>query len=274
MAAAAGAALLIPLTPLAAQQVTGRVLDDDTNAPLAGALVELLDEDREPHDRTLTDAQGEFSLEAPEPGPYRLHIVAIRYVPLTTEPLAMIDGEVLEFTVRLHGERIPRDAVVLESRAALAPESSWRTALAERMRVGRGTFIVREQLAERAGARLDEVLRTTPGVRIDYTAQGAPRLQLGARSGLTRGAAARGASGRVAAAAGLQCTPALVINGAAHVSGRLPPTGTELIGFLALNTDDLEVVEIYRNRSEVPSEYSGIDPTCGLIAVWTRRSDP
>ena len=63
-------ALLIGLAPLraAAQPVTGVVVEEGTGVPVSGAMVILFDESGDQADQMLTNAAGQFTLEARVPG--------------------------------------------------------------------------------------------------------------------------------------------------------------------------------------------------------------
>lgn len=65
-------------SPLTAQVLTGVLLETDTRAPIEGALVSLLTDDRR-LTLSFTDAQGAFALRAPQPGRYRLRAERIGF---------------------------------------------------------------------------------------------------------------------------------------------------------------------------------------------------
>jgi Carboxypeptidase regulatory-like domain len=68
----AGALVLICFSSGVAQSVQGRVIDEETGVPIAGAVVVLLDQDSSQVRAALTSALGAFRLRDVEPGVYRL----------------------------------------------------------------------------------------------------------------------------------------------------------------------------------------------------------
>lgn len=69
--------LLTTVTALSGQTVEGRVLDQESETPVGGAIVALVDEDGEERTRTLADSIGRFRIEPPEPGNF--YLVAERF---------------------------------------------------------------------------------------------------------------------------------------------------------------------------------------------------
>jgi hypothetical protein len=69
---------LVAGSPLAAQVLTGVLLETDTRAPIEGALVSLLTDDRRVA-LSFTDARGAFALRAPRPGRYRVRAERIGF---------------------------------------------------------------------------------------------------------------------------------------------------------------------------------------------------
>jgi hypothetical protein len=77
-----------------AQLVTGTVTNAQTTAPIAGAVVSLLDTAGAPSGRrVLTNDRGEFALRAPRAGEYLLDIRAIGFTPLRRRRVSLGDSE-------------------------------------------------------------------------------------------------------------------------------------------------------------------------------------
>lgn len=76
-------ALLAP-APALAQTFEGRVVDEAGEAPVATALVRLVDEAGEQRAVTVADSSGQYHLDAPGPGVYRLQAERIGYEGLET----------------------------------------------------------------------------------------------------------------------------------------------------------------------------------------------
>ena len=65
-------ALAILASPAAPQVVEGRVLDQDNERPVGGAIVALVEEDGDERRRVLADSAGRFRIVPPEAGEYYL----------------------------------------------------------------------------------------------------------------------------------------------------------------------------------------------------------
>lgn len=83
------------LRPLASQVVVGQVVDGMTAAPVGEGFVVLLDEQGREVARTLTAADGRFSLRAPLPGRYGLRSERIGYVAFVAPQFTLQEGQTL-----------------------------------------------------------------------------------------------------------------------------------------------------------------------------------
>ena len=84
---------LFALAPAAFAQAVRGTITDATNAPVAGAVVQLLDTASHIVARQLSSERGTFRLAAPRAATYRLQTLRIGFTPLLSEPvvLAKID---------------------------------------------------------------------------------------------------------------------------------------------------------------------------------------
>jgi hypothetical protein len=112
-----GPALLVlaPLS-LAAQSVRGTVTEEAGGAPVASALVVLVDASGARHAGALTDASGRFSITAPAPGTYTLRAERVGRESVVSPALTLRAGETVE--QRLSA---PARAVTLEGISVRAP---------------------------------------------------------------------------------------------------------------------------------------------------------
>jgi hypothetical protein len=85
----------------AAQQLRGAVRDSATNTPISAAVVTLLDAAGNPGQRTITDADGRFTLSNPSRAP-RMRVVRIGYRPRDVALSAQPDASLV-----IGMERIP-----------------------------------------------------------------------------------------------------------------------------------------------------------------------
>ena len=89
--------LLIGLAPLraAAQPITGVVVEEGTGVPVSGAMVILFNESGDQADQMLTNAAGQFTLEARVPGTHYVTVERIGYANATTDRFTAGSDEVV-----------------------------------------------------------------------------------------------------------------------------------------------------------------------------------
>jgi hypothetical protein len=91
--------------PLHAQTIIGE-LADEAGAPVAGALVALLDNQNGDLDVYLSDSGGAFLLEAPNPGRYRIRVERIGHMAVVTPELELESGEPLSYRLQVPSQPI------------------------------------------------------------------------------------------------------------------------------------------------------------------------
>jgi hypothetical protein len=97
---------------LAAQVVTGTVVDQQSGAPVSGALVALVTSDGRVRAQMLTDRAGAFSLRAPAAGRYTLRAERIGYATAASRPLELAAGETVSYRLAAPAERVQLQGVV------------------------------------------------------------------------------------------------------------------------------------------------------------------
>jgi hypothetical protein len=100
-------------TGLAAQTVSGRVLDAATDAPIREVTVTLLDAGRAVTRAAATDSTGVFSLRLPRAGRYQLRAERLGYASVTTPPLEFLAGDSLALELRLSSEVVPLEPLAV-----------------------------------------------------------------------------------------------------------------------------------------------------------------
>lgn len=123
-AAWVAAACAATAPPATAQVVRGRVLEEGSGTPLAGAMIVLTDAAGDQAGRILTDDLGRFTLRAPRDGAYTLRADRIGYASVTSAPLELAAG-----AAAFHDMVVPVEAIALanitvegERRCVLRPE--------------------------------------------------------------------------------------------------------------------------------------------------------
>lgn len=97
---------------LSAQTVGGTVVETATGEPIQGAVVALVDSLGTRRDAVLSDAQGQYSLQAPAPGIYRVRAERVGYAATSSSPLALDPGEQVTQPLSMSPVHVTLDAVV------------------------------------------------------------------------------------------------------------------------------------------------------------------
>ena len=248
---------------LRAQTLEGRVLDEATGNAIAGALVTLTDLRGDVVGVVTTDDDGAFTFAEPDPPgrSYDLRVEQIGYGPARAR-LQFSPGRPLQVDVLLAPAAIPVDSVVVStSRSRRLVEVGFEA----RREAGGAIFIDRTQIQERTAARITDLLRGQPGVRV---------VSFGSEEDFRVGASGRNLSGS-------DCQPAVWIDGSRVRSAgapdvdqartgsrmRVDPALTELV-----SPDDIEGIEVYTGPAGLPVRFRDRNVDCGVILIWTRTT--
>lgn len=236
-----GAGLMIAAagrTPAAGQVMTGHLIDDATEEPVATASIALLGEDSVTLDAATTDSAGAFTVSAEERGEFRLLAHRIGYPETISAPLRLGEGDTLQVEFRISAAAVLLDPVVVQARRRPPPPDI--VAFYDRAeRSISGTFITRQEIEAAHAMRASDLLRTIPGVQLGP-------LRYGASTVTIRG-----------------CIPLFIVDG---VIARYERSIDNLVSPL-----DLEGLEVYRSPADVPVQYGGLRHDCGAVMIWTRR---
>ncbi len=109
---------------IAAQVVRGRLLEEGSGAPLAGAMILLADTAGTQVRRTLTNDQGGFSLRAPQAGTFTLRADRIGYASMTSPPLELAPEAAVMYDMVVPVQAITLANIIVEGerRCVLRPE--------------------------------------------------------------------------------------------------------------------------------------------------------
>lgn len=226
-------------TPDTTAVLIGEVQSAMSGDPVINAIVFLRSSKR----GATTDSVGKFTIDSIPPGTDTL---VIRY------PGVDIQSTVMEFApqqevraVFLLAEKIFQVAdIEVSIRAPSVDERS----IERRMRTGQGIFITRERLLEVATDRPSDALRNIP--RVEVTQYGLSKIEVF----IGYGASA--------------CPPSYMVDGT-------PMDDSFVLDDIEL--DAIELIEIYRGPSEIPTQYkqtargTGVRRSrCGLINIRIR----
>lgn len=233
---------LLPTGAATAQSVTGAAVDPETEAPLDGVHVRLVDEAGDTVAGTFTGDDGRFRLAAPGPGTWRLTAERLGRATITSPPFDLAADEVVRVEIRMGVEAVMIEEPVVITARRTPPDHEFHRRRLRNERTGFGHFIHGDDL-DFIGGRPTDLLRMVPGVRV--TSIGARDQIITMRGG---------------------CVPALYIDGM-HInySNRRESLDTYV------NIRTIEGIEVYKGTS-APAGYfdrSG----CGLVLVWTKRGE-
>ena len=214
--------------------VSGVVRDRQTDAVIADASVEMTSVGASsPTATALTDPGGEFSMKSVPAGDYVIRVTRLGYREIQ-DTIDLAEGPPAQLTAYLTPEAIDLPPMVVIVEQGTPPKM---LGFERRRAQGIGTFLTRADIEKRHAARVTDLFRSVPGVRI------VPARQTGDGILTMRGG----------------CRPALIID------------GTPIYGGLSLDMtmtpQDIEGIEVY-GLAGTPIEYSRSQ--CGTIMVWTR----
>jgi hypothetical protein len=248
-------------SPICAQRVSGRVVEEQTEQPIPYAMVRLIAADSSSSASALTNTGGHFILAAPA-GNYRLQVDArgLGYAPFTSEVIRLEAGEVVNVVLRLTIKGIPLTGLEVIVRARDEPG---RFGYARRRALGRGMFLNQDSIRLRHAAVTTDAFYNLPQI----STWGAPPWVP-----TTHG---------IWTWSGGKCLQFYV--------DHFPRPTSRMSSFslnVLIDVEDIRGIEIYRNISELPDELRTAmrmgdlwpierhlrqSEPCGLVWIWTNR---
>ena len=241
-------------TPISqAQVIRGTVRDARTAEPGMLAYVGLLAPGRELVVAGLADRDGSFSLNAPAAGSYFLYVARMGYKSVIDGLFQVGEDGVFELQVGL-----TRAAVELEDLVVEAEEQRSKLELVgfmERAAIGRGTFLIGEDIQAIALDKITDAFRNIPGLDV-VTARPfvGPEAMRNPEIRIRRG--------------GGECSPTLYVDGAIMALGSQRPESGPVRPDDFVMPASVEAVEIYVRPSETPIQYEAMG-RCGVVLIWT-----
>lgn len=261
----------------AAQTISGRLLDLDTDRPVPLGLVMMFSSDGDSITATVADEVGRFTVSAPEPGSFVLLATALGYEETPAGVFELGPGGAMEVEYRLPSAPLPIDAVLVSIDRPVLEHHLVRNGFVRRLQRGLGRFITPYDI-ERSPARSTESLL-----------EGIPQVRVGTVRGPVLGVGLPmphlGEAIQIMAPQGGWCVPQIYVDG---LNMRYDPSqGFTLSQYAHLET--VEAIEVYRRPAEIPVEFApgtqsvtaglshaqqfsgaGQQTGCGMIIVWTK----
>lgn len=233
--------LAVPLQRGESGAVAGRILDQESKRPVEAATVTIPGIDAS----ALTDPYGRFGMEGVPPGTHTLELHHVAYGDHSVE-VQVPEGVTVDVEIEAVQEAVEVDpiSVTVEAREPYLDQSGYyeREDWAE---VRGGHFVTPEFLERRNPLRVSHVMEDIP--RVKTSRHGIPFV-----------------SGSLGISSG--CNEGMLVYLDRMKFPLQPPQGID-----AIPVSDVAAMEVYRDPSELPAEFSGSDSRCGVVVIWTKR---
>jgi hypothetical protein len=241
--------------------VRGVLYDDVSGLPLRGTVMLVDPATNATVVYVATDSAGWFNLRTRD-GTYQISAVRGGYTSVLSAPIPLQNGELMTIRVPIaeNGDPQHHIGVVEHVRAsgaasAASPAYGPRTPRATRL----GLHYDRAQLEKSNAGTLAEFLQTVPGMAVANSRSSAS-IQTSRSAGMST-PEARGLLG--------ECHLGWFVDGQRwDVPGRSDPSVDALA---STQLSGIEMLEVFRGLSEMPTELATPDLRCGAVAIWTRR---
>jgi len=255
--AALALSLLTAAGASAQVRVQGRVIEAESERPIAGAEIVFRTPEGLYAGRTFTDAEGRFGTVLRRTAGVRIRADHIGYRQNIT-PVLYFDRRVFyQVELRLDPDAVLMAPLEVIARSAREP-SHFLDSFRFRSRHGTGYYITRDQIADLHPSLVTDLLRTVPGLEVSSAGAGGRSIVQTARG------AARGCAAQV-------YVDGLLVNKRVNTA-----EGARTDVFRiddVVSPDAVEGIEVYLGLSTIPPEFLSPEASCGVIAIWTRRGD-
>jgi hypothetical protein len=245
------AALFIGPFDAAGQEVRGTVQALEDGAPLAGALLTLLDPEGQIRATTISDSTGGFVLRAPVGDSVTLQVQHFGFAAIESVPVALADGELLRLEIRMRPSPVALEGVTVTGKVRL-PRPLER--FLRRKAMGFGRTLGPEELSRLPRTSTAMLLASVPA---GFLFPGAAGTILGRSQG------------------GDVCQPDVYVDGLEVESAG---GGTAEQGFGVpvgsyVHPELIMGIEVYRYPGQAPFEFQyAFMPDCPVVLIWTNHS--
>lgn len=244
-------------SPLLGQTITGTLMEVDSDRAISLGLIILMTESGDSVTSGVTNAQGRFSLTAPEGGSFLVIASAFGFKETSAGVFEIGGGGEMNIEFRIAPAPMPIDGILIGLQRPVLQHNLITSGFVRRITRGFGRFITPYTIENSTARTSAELFRGIPGVFVNpIGGGGGPSAFMG---GLVQMASMDGF-----------CNPTM------YVDGIRMPEGMVIDNVAPI--DVIDAVEIYRRASEIPIEYamtatgsgrsSGV---CGVLVIWTKR---
>lgn len=254
--------LLLASSPAAvdAQAIDGTLMEAESERPISLGLIIMMTTAGDSVTSAVTDAQGRFRVEAPDPGEFYLIASAFGFKETRVGIFELGPGGSMSIEFRVGAEAMPIDGILVELQRPAIQHQLVSNGFVRRLQRGLGLFITPYDIEQSPAFTTPDLFRGMPGVAV--------RTVSGDNLSTHRGETVQ-----LMNAAGY-CTPTVYLDGQ-----RLSPA---IIGEVSLTElvplQAIDAAEVYRRPAEVPIEYgaTGTQPAneygvCGVLVLWTKN---
>ncbi len=229
---------------LSAQVLEGVLLERGSNRPVWLAMVALMTPEGDSVHAVLSDEQGRFRLESPDPGDFLVAASAIGYRTTIPESVfALTKGGSVSIEFRIESVPIEIDGLEVQTRAPLITQPRLvMNGFVERVLHGMGCFITPVDIKSSREFTTSDLLARTGRVTTQYVFGGDRLMMMGSAG---------------------YCTPTVYVDG-------LQVT-LELSLDVLVPKEVLVGAEVYRSAIEAPPQYAIGNSGCGVIVLWTQE---
>lgn len=237
-----------------AQSISGRLLDHESDQPIANADISLLRDD-DTVAGAITGLDGAFSITDVRPGEYRLRTQHIGYQSVTSPVFRVRSEDALMVELRAAVTAVPLAPLTIVSgrRPVLNARKLEIVGFYERMSswgetgLGFGHFLQPADLDNRRATRVSDLLRDLPGVYVEGAGGRSQTILMRSVTNISK----------------RRCEPAIYLDG---LMLRLDPG--ESIDAL-VTAESVSAIEVYPGINK-PGEFGQmIDDACGALVLWT-----
>ena len=247
----------------AQSSVTG-IVRDSSGRPLerAEVVIEAIGK------RAITDQAGRYLLADVPAGTRMVNARMLGYVP-AANLVRVIAGESRQSDFVL--ERLPQQLDTLKVKDKARVAGVGLAAFEERRSLGFGKFLDSTYLRQNEQRRLGDILQEIPGT-VMLTP---PRQICRPRLGCYNPPSTKRVAGSSRVAFIKPCFMEVYLDGAMVNRGSIAGEQADWEGAFDLNmvtTTGFAAVEVYRSLAETPMIFQSPTSTCGVLMLWTRRS--
>lgn len=230
--------------------ITGLVTDATTDAPIAGAQVQLAGTEL----AKLTNSDGRFRFLGLAAGDYDLNVRRIGYL-LTNSHVSLNAGKPLELKIALR--RLPPILAEVRVNGRMLKVPPRYEEVYRRAALGWGRLITREDIEQANPYEVKSLLQNIPGVHVNDRGITFERCQAG---GLSPARSTQPAKVQIYID-GIQVTN----YNRSHTDIDLDETEE---AFKLVHPSSIQAIEIYAGVAQIPGVF--LSDACAVIAIWTK----